>query len=325
MFILVIIAFITSIALTTFAIPIIIRKTENDGLLDIPSKRKVHTTPVSRFGGLAFVPAMFISIIVTLSLDDALGVSIAGGVDGVTNTWRFIVLFMSSTILYIIGIIDDMYGLGYKIKLFAQSFSSLFIIFGLVYPLFGFHLHLIVEFGIIVFIINSINLIDGIDGLASGISMIALFTLIACHMQLNNWFGAIVGAAMFGAVIVFFYFNTVSWNYKVFMGDTGSLTLGLVLSYLVEALFVFERRDSGHISYLTLLSLSTLIIPMLDVIRVVIVRLKNKNNPFLPDKNHIHHKLMAAGFSQTQTLRLILSACGICVIITWTILSLIVK
>lgn len=324
MFILVIIAFFTSVAIVSVAMPYIIRKTEQDGLLDIPNKRKVHTTPVSRFGGVAFVPAMFISIIVALSLDEVLGVSIAGGVDGVTNTWRFIVLFMSSTILYIIGVIDDMYGLGYKTKLLAQAFSSLFIIFGLVYPLFGFHLHLIIEFGIIIFIINSINLIDGIDGLASGISMIALFTLIACHMQLNNWFGAIVGAAMFGAVIVFFYFNTVSWKYKVFMGDTGSLTLGLVLSYLVEALFVFERRDTGHISYLTFLSISALIIPMLDVIRVVLVRLKNKKSPFLPDKNHIHHKLMAAGYSQTQTLRLILSACGICVILTWTILSFII-
>lgn len=324
MFILVIIAFFTSVAIVSVAMPYIIRKTEQDGLLDIPNKRKVHTTPVSRFGGVAFVPAMFISIIVALSLDEVLGVSIAGGVDGVTNTWRFIVLFMSSTILYIIGIIDDMYGLGYKTKLLAQAFSSLFIIFGLVYPLFGFHLHLIIEFGIIIFIINSINLIDGIDGLASGISMIALFTLIACHMQLNNWFGAIVGAAMFGAVIVFFYFNTVSWKYKVFMGDTGSLTLGLVLSYLVVALFVFERRDTGHISYLTFLSISALIIPMLDVIRVVLVRLKNKKSPFLPDKNHIHHKLMAAGYSQTQTLCLILSACGICVIITWTILSFII-
>lgn len=324
MFILVIIAFFTSVAIVSVAMPYIIRKTEQDGLLDIPNKRKVHTTPVSRFGGVAFVPAMFISIIVALSLDEVLGVSIAGGVDGVTNTWRFIVLFMSSTILYIIGIIDDLYGLGYKTKLLAQAFSSLFIIFGLVYPLFGFHLHLIIEFGIIIFIINSINLIDGIDGLASGISMIALFTLIACHMQLNNWFGAIVGAAMFGAVIVFFYFNTVSWKYKVFMGDTGSLTLGLVLSYLVEALFVFERRDTGHISYLTFLSISALIIPMLDVIRVVLVRLKNKKSPFLPDKNHIHHKLMAAGYSQTQTLRLILSACGICVILTWTILSFII-
>lgn len=312
-----------SIILSVLAFPFIVRKTEKMNLYDMPNGRKVHSTPVSRFGGMAFFPIMLFSIIFVLLTDSYLGYATEGGIYGITNTWRMIVILLSGSVVYITGFFDDYYGLGYKIKFCAQSIASLFIALGLCMPIFGFTYQVFVVWFFILYVINAINLIDGIDGLSSGIAIITLIVLVVCHVILGNWFGAIVASALLGVVATYFYFNVYSWEYKLFMGDTGSMTLGLMLGYLIVSVHVFEQKTHGGIPFYLPICIAPLLIPMIDVIRVFIVRKMEGKNPFLADKNHIHHKLMDQGLTPMQTLRALLFATILVSIFVWIILSIV--
>lgn len=323
MFPILLLTIIPSIILSILIFPIIVKKTERMNMYDMPSGRKVHTTPVSRFGGMAFFPIMLVSVIFVLLTDNYLGYSTEGGIYGINNTWRMIVILLSGSVVYITGFFDDYYGLGYKIKFVTQSIASFFITMGLCMPIFGFTYQIFFVWFFIVFVINSVNLIDGIDGLSSGIACITLLVIIVCHVLLGNWFGAIVATALLGVIATYFYYNVYSWEYKLFMGDTGSMTIGLMLGYLIVSVHVFEQKSIGGFPYYLSICIAPLLIPMLDVIRVFFVRKKAGKNPFLADKNHIHHILMEQGLTPSQTLRTLLIATVIVTIFVCVILRIV--
>jgi len=161
-----------------------------------------------------------------------------------------------------------------------------------------------------VFIVNSINLIDGIDGLSAGLSVLALMGFAFLFAQQKVWAYVILIAGLIGVLITYLYYNIwgdTAKNRKIFMGDSGSLTLGYILSFLfikytMDNPLVMPYRKDG-----LLLSFTLLIVPVFDVVRVIIVRLKNHRGVFEADKNHIHHKLMRAGLSQHGALLAILA------------------
>jgi UDP-N-acetylmuramyl pentapeptide phosphotransferase/UDP-N-acetylglucosamine-1-phosphate transferase len=162
---------------------------------------------------------------------------------------------------------------------------------------------------LVVFITNAINLIDGIDGLASSICIIALgvFGLIFAFDYL--WIFSVLAFTCVGILIPFFAYNVFGQaerGRKIFMGDTGSLTLGYILSFLVIQYCMYNgiKEIPGYCGNINV-ALSILLVPCLDVIRVVIGRIKRKKSPFLPDKTHIHHKFMNMGFSPRKSLILI--------------------
>lgn len=139
-------------------------------------------------------------------------------------------------------------------------------------------------------------MIDGIDGLASGLSCIALGLLILVCVFVNQWTHAFLAAATLGVVLVFYYHNVFSISgKKLFMGDAGSLTLGYVLSFLILHFWQKTPLWDPFAMNLNMVILSTLLIPLLDVIRVFYSRVREGRNPFNPDKNHIHHRLLRAG------------------------------
>lgn len=158
----------------------------------------------------------------------------------------------------------------------------------------------------VVYIINAINLIDGVDGLACGISSIALIGLGLHFAACNMWIYAIFAAVTLGVLVPFFYFNVfgdAKRGRKIFMGDTGSLTIGFIVSvltikYSISGSSVLSGSPMGH-------AFSFLLIPLLDVIRVFVHRIRTHKHPFKPDRNHIHHKFIDAGLSQHQTMVLI--------------------
>ena len=160
-----------------------------------------------------------------------------------------------------------------------------------------------------VYIVNAINLIDGIDWLASGLSGIALIFYGIVLTMAKEWVLAILVWAQFGTLLPFFYYNVFgnpSKRKKIFMGDTGALTVGMMLSFV--ALRV-TNISSGEIPVdynKIVLAFSPLFIPVFDVVRVYFHRVRNHRNPFLPDKCHIHHKLLALGLSQRVSLCIIL-------------------
>lgn len=293
--------------LGTMLIPNILVISYKKKLFDQPDKRKIHSTPVPRSGGISFFPV----ILVTLCIVVGLHYSLCGPVDGgsTQNTLCEYLFFTAGCmLLYIIGIADDLVGVGYRRKFLAQTITALLIVLqgnwiNSLGGLFGVY-DVPAWFGIpfsvitIVYITNAINLIDGIDGLASGLCCIALTALgIMCAIR-GDLIYACLAASTLGVLIPFWFFNVfgnAQRGHKLFMGDTGSLTLGYILSFIVIHISKKEVATPCTPNADMVMAFSTLIVPLLDVVRVVMHRLRTGKNPFLPDKNHIHHKLRRTG------------------------------
>ena len=162
------------------------------------------------------------------------------------------------------------------------------------------------SFFVIIFLTNSINLIDGVDGLASGLAIISLLAFLFVFTKGGLIYYSECCAALLGTLAIFWSYNTFgdsAKGKKIFMGDSGSLSLGFILSFLLIKLDQNVGSPKNPLGYEDMvLAASTLLVPVFDALRVAGLRVLNRRNPFLPDKNHIHHKLMACGLSQHQTL-----------------------
>jgi UDP-N-acetylmuramyl pentapeptide phosphotransferase/UDP-N-acetylglucosamine-1-phosphate transferase len=160
---------------------------------------------------------------------------------------------------------------------------------------------------IIVFIDNAINLIDGIDGLAASLSFLALSGFLA-YFVYNDVFVytyTIIVAGMMGALVAFAYFNLfgkAERNTKIFMGDSGSLSLGFTLGFLAVKCAMNNNNIWPYRPEAIIVPLTLLFVPTADVVRVTLYRLRHHKPLFDADKNHIHHKLMRAGMNQHQAL-----------------------
>ena len=185
--------------------------------------------------------------------------------------------------------------------LYVNHFYGLFGI-GAVTPYIGIPLTML----LVVFITNAINLIDGIDGLASGLSMVALviFGVIFIHYELWNF--AILAFICVGVIIPFFAYNVfgnADKGRKIFMGDTGSLTLGYIISFFVIKYCMYvPGEDMQAYGSPIVVAFSLLLVPCLDVVRVVLKRARLGHPLFMPDKNHIHHKFLDMGFTPRRAL-----------------------
>ena len=219
------------------------------------------------------------------------------------------------TLLYLTGIKDDLVGLRYRSKFVVQIVAaSLIPLSGLwindLYGLFGIN-ELVPWLGIpftillTIFIVNAINLIDGIDGLASGLSCISLLALGSLYIYYNQCVYAMLAFATLGVLLPFFYYNVfgkVDHCKKIFMGDTGSLTLGYILAFLAITYANNNLERASYSEGAVVVAFSTLIVPMFDVIRVVLVRARTHKGLFEADRNHIHHKFLDMGFSTRKTM-----------------------
>lgn len=287
-------------------------------LFDLPDERKIHHGMIPRLGGLAFNPAIFFSISLLLGLDFILGEPDILKQEG-SNVPELLFGFCASTILYLVGIADDLIGVRYRTKFIIQILCGVILIAGGVWinnlygicgiyglsEWIGYSLTILV----IVFVINSINLIDGIDGLASGLSGAALLFYGLIYIYLEQWLFAMLAFAALGALIPFFYYNVfgnVNHGKKIFMGDTGSLTIGIILCIL-SIKILNQPVDITASFNPAVLAFAPLIIPCFDVMRVFISRIRMKKHPFMPDKSHIHHKLLAAGICQRAAMIIIIS------------------
>lgn len=297
--------FILSVLLAVIVIPRIIFISYKKRLFDVPDIRKVHKTPTPRLGGLAFVPVIMISVCIITGIRYYMN----NQVDSLWSSSLFIqylFLVAGMTLLYLIGVADDLVGVGYRYKFIVQILSASFLpLSGLwindLGGLLGFHaipafIGMPLTVFLVVYITNAINLIDGIDGLASGLTCIALVLLIIVCVLTGQWTHALLASATLGVVSTFYYYNVFSASdRKLFMGDAGSLTLGYILSFLVLHFWMRESYWDPFELNLNMVTISALLIPLLDVVRVFASRVRDGRNPFLPDKNHIHHKLLRTG------------------------------
>ena len=309
---------IVSMILTGLIIPQILLIAFRRQLFDTVDERKIHQGSVPRLGGIAFVPAIILSLALTvgcglmyLGLDSFPGIYLSRSV-------MMCFSLCGLMVLYLVGISDDLVGLKYRAKFVAQIVAALLLVvsglwmrsldglFGIyqIWPVCGWMLTVL----IVVFVTNSINLIDGIDGLASGLSAIALLCYGIMFFMLGHYVMAMVAFATLGTLVPFFFFNVMGdarKRKKIFMGDTGALTVGFILAMLSIEMTGTATDSLVDVNPLVM-AVAPLLLPCFDVIRVFVHRVRMKHNPFLPDRSHIHHKLLALGMPQRYVMASIL-------------------
>lgn len=301
----VLLAFLTSAAITVYDIPIIISLAHRKNLVDVPDERKLHNKPIPPLGGIAIFVGIFISY------------SIWAG-SNIPVFYPF--LIAGSVLLLTVGIKDDIFALDPGKKFIAQGLAAASVVIGgnvrlyILDGLFGFHtmpeaVAVVVTIVAFVIIINAYNLIDGVDGLAGTLSMIGTL-MFGIWFFINGHVGeALLAASVAGALLGFLYYNITPA--KIFMGDAGSLIVGMLMGVLAFRLIELNA-GSTVISFQspTVFALSLLIIPLFDTLRVFVVRISQGKSPFNPDRNHIHHKLLAMGFGHRNICRFLSLAHG---------------
>mgnify|MGYP001173934176 CR=1 FL=1 len=304
--------FIFALLLGMIVIPRILLISFKRRLFDQLDSRKVHHGKVPRLGGTAFFPSIALAVFSVIIIHDKV---FRGNLLDVSLTVQLMTTCCSLFLLYVTGIMDDLIGVRYSSKFLIQGIcgvltvtSDLYI--NNFYGLFGIY-EIPIWIGapltvvIVIYILNAINLIDGIDGLASGLSGVTLLSLGCIFIYLHEYLFSFFAFASLGVLIPFFYYNVfgrVERKRKIFMGDTGSLTIGLILSVLTIKLSMYEPSKEMQLPGAIVIAFSFLLVPMLDVIRVFLHRLREGKNPFQPDKNHIHHKFIALGFPQRRVM-----------------------
>lgn len=305
--------FIISTVCGLIFIPAILNFCKAKQLYDIPNARKIHKNAIPRLGGISFIPSMFISFTVALSF-------INSKENLITISLWSLFFPIGTLLVYGMGIIDDIVGLSPSRKFVVQILAACLL------PLSGLYINnmhgflgineipyeagLPLTVFVIVFIDNAINLIDGIDGLAASLSILALSGFLYLFVCQEVWSFSILITGLIGVLVAFLYFNLfgdATKNRKIFMGDSGSLTLGFILGFLCVKYSMDNVNVMPYEKLDFIMPFTLLIVPIFDVFRVFMVRISHHKSPFMADKNHIHHKLMAAGMSQHGALATIMA------------------
>ena len=297
---------ITSFLIGFLVLPILIKFLRKIQFGDIPGGRKIHKEVTPSMGGLGILFSFFVSL------------SIWGIVGGSINDIWF--LLAGIGIVFLVGLSDDIVDLRAYYKLAGQIVAAFIVVnFGQVRieSFYGFlgvgvlpeYFSFILSIVVLLAASNAFNLIDGIDGLAGMISSIAL-------LFLGLWFGwngldsySLISFALLGATLSFLIFN---WQpAKIFMGDTGALTLGFAIGALVMVFFKANESASseffGKFNSPFTMGVALMIYPLFDTVRVFVRRIVNGNHPMKADKGHIHHYLLRSGMSH-QKSTLVISA-----------------
>lgn len=303
------------VLLTGIIIPQILLIAFRKNLFDEPDPRKIHKTEVPRLGGIAFFPAIILAEFLLYGFgsmwpDPAVKALL------LVNVRPICFIGAGAILLYLTGMADDLVGVRYKAKFIMQTISAVLVITGGL-QFNNFHgflgigempdiVSILLTILLMVFIINSINLIDGIDGLASGLSAIACAFYSFVFYQAGLYVFSAFAVATFGALVPFYIYNVFGdpeKHRKIFMGDTGALTIGLFLSVMSIRICRIETFTGANPA---VIAFAPLLIPCFDVVRVYLHRIKAHRNPFLPDKTHIHHKLLAIGMGQRVAMMTII-------------------
>lgn len=307
-------AFFFALAITYILTPVIQSRAVKLGVLDKPSDRKLHTTPIPRLGGVAIYLSIFITSLLMLPHYWNYSVTSVG-------TFTLLGVFASGTIIFFVGLLDDLEPLSPQIKLTIQLIAATIAwylgvkIITISNPLyhadFGFFKlsiggqaipfdPLISYFLTVIWIVgitNAINLIDGMDGLATGISLIGAMAIwaVSVDFKINQPGGALMAATIAGALLGF-----LRWNFnpaRIFLGDSGAYLIG----FLLASLTIGCTTKKVAIAVITPLMVLIFALPIVDTTLAIIRRLISGRPIMQPDKEHLHHKLLQLGFSQKIT------------------------
>lgn len=278
---------------TYLAIPAIIKIAKEKKLYDLPDARKLHTNPIASLGGIGIFLGFFLSTLLTVSHK---------------QNPEFQFFFAAAIVIFFLGLKDDILIITATKKFIGQMAAAAIVVhLGniQIHSLHGFlgvgvlplPLSYLITYITIIVVVNAYNLIDGVDGLAGslGILTMSIFGAYFYFAGLENY--ALLAMGMGASMFAFLFFNFSPA--KIFMGDSGSLLLGLVNAILVIK-FITVADSSSAIIPLTApaaIGFSILAIPLLDTLRVFSIRIAKGRSPFVPDRNHIHHLLLDCGLS----------------------------
>ncbi|KIX91672.1 UDP-phosphate N-acetylglucosaminyl 1-phosphate transferase [Staphylococcus microti] len=279
-----------SMIVSLITAPIVIAVSKKLDIVDKPNFRKVHTKPISMMGGAVILIAFFI------------GIWLGHPIERETKP-----LLLGAIVIYLVGLIDDLYDIKPILKLLGQiGAASIVVMYGVTIDFITLPMGPTLHFGwfsipitIIWFvaIINAINLIDGLDGLAAGVSTIAYVTIAFIAILQGNIFIIMICSVQIGALLGFLVFNF--HPAKIFLGDNGALLLGFIIAFV--SLLGFKN--------ITLISLFfpvvILAVPFIDTLFAMIRRVKKGQRIMQADKSHLHHRLLDLGYTHRQTVILI--------------------
>ena len=305
-------ALVVAFLVALIATPVVKSLAFKVGAVDVPKdNRRMHDHPIPRMGGLAIFLGFLLSVLIFLDLN----AQMRG-------------MMLGATIIVVLGIFDDIYALGAKLKFLIQIGAALVAVLS------GNVIEILSNPNVlspnpwwdlgwlsypatvlwIVAITNAVNLIDGLDGLACGVSTISALTMLVISLAVADAPVAIVMAALAGGCIGFLPYNLNPA--KIFMGDTGSTFLGFILAVMsIQGLFKFYTIISFAVPFLMLG------LPIFDTCFAFIRRIAHGQSPMHPDRSHVHHRLIDMGFNQKQAvavLYIISAILGLCAVVLTT-------
>lgn len=311
----IILCFISSFLVTYFAIPSIITIAKVKKLVDIPDDRRSHTTATPSLGGIGIFAGLLFSIILWTPF------TLIGDLQYVLG---------ATIIVFLIGAKDDIIPTPAYKKLIGQLFAAIILVFKAnvkitsLYGIFGVYelpdwVAVVMSLFIILVIINSFNLIDGIDGLAGSIGTLIAVTLGSWFWMVDRVELSLVAFALSGALIAFLKFNFTPA--RIFMGDTGSLLIGLIAAVLVFKFIEFHREAPASIyafQSAPAIAIALLIYPLFDTLRAFTLRIMEGKSPFHPDKRHIHHMLLNLGLTHMQSTLILVLFSGFVIFVAFS-------
>ena len=288
-----------SYLLGVFIVPFVIDWSQKGGLVDLPNERKIHTTPISRLGGIAIWLSTMLTFLFLVMLSYYPYGQLLSGI------------LLGGSLMFLLGLIDDIYNLNAKFKLVIQlSIATIVFLLGVkidtLFNPFGNAINLgLLSYPItilwIVGISNAVNFIDGVDGLAGSVITVnsVALALVAVAMTPAQTSTALIAFILAGAMLAFLTFN---FNpAKIFMGDSGALFSG----FLLATLSIAGVMKGATLAIL--LPFLVLAVPIMDITYSSLRRIMKGKSPFVADSEHIHHKLLKAGFSQKKTVAILTS------------------
>jgi len=281
-----------SFIISFLAIPVVLQIAEQKKLYDVPDERKIHTHAVTSLGGVAIFSGFLLAALLSIQ--------------GYLNP-EFQYFFAAALVIFFLGLKDDIIVLSASKKFVGQMIAASIIIhlggirLDSMHGLFGFDMlpesfALALTYLTIIVIINSFNLIDGIDGLAASLGLLTMLILGTYFFMVGLQAYALLAYSLAGSLVAFLIFN--HHPAKIFMGDSGSLMIGLVNAILVIK-FINVASDPTNalpIGSAAAIGFSILIVPLTDTLRVFAIRISKGCSPFTPDRNHVHHLLLNLGF-----------------------------
>jgi UDP-N-acetylmuramyl pentapeptide phosphotransferase/UDP-N-acetylglucosamine-1-phosphate transferase len=309
--------FVMALGITWISIPTILKVAVTKGLYDRPNKRSSHQKEIPTLGGMA----VFAGFTIAVSVFAGLFVS-----------RELLFVFAGMIILFFIGLKDDILMIDPVKKLLGQIVAAgVVVVLGDI-RITGFYGFLgvgdlsypvSVLFSVFVFVIliNGYNLLDGIDGLASGSGVLAALFYGGWFYLTGYGAWAVIAFSFAGSLLAFMRFNLSQGRHKIFLGDTGSLILGLVVSVMTVRFLEYNHITPGPVKIVSgpVAAMAVVILPLLDTFRIIVIRLFKGRSPFQAERSHIHHVLIGKGLSHPVATSVLLSVNVLILVVVLTV------